>query len=448
MIRRPRSNHLLPLGVLVAAVLMGAAEPQALGISSDSGPERVSIGDEGQQSAGETGQGELSDSARYVAFASTANNLVPGDVSRHDVFVRDRDQGSTTRVSVSSAGDPANRHSQLGDISGDGRFVLFLTRASNVVPHDTNGATDLFLRDTLARTTRRVSLNSRGRQANGGTGEGAISGNGKWVAFVSEATNLVRATTVADRPQAYLRNLKTGRTSLMSRNRQGRAANAPVYGISVSASGRYVVFESAASNLGERAGDNPRSKIFVRDRFGAGNPRLVSLNPHGQLMRRDSQFPDISADGSVVAWAAGRFDRAGPRYTIYAWDRDTQSSEVISVSQSGADSYNRSLGRVSVSGDGRLVMFTSNDNLGGNEAGQPDLFDPDWDVFIRDRAQGTTTLVTQPQVNDPLWTPVSIGEEITPTGDWALFISDEDSLVEGDTNRAFDLFVQHLHPND
>jgi Tol biopolymer transport system component len=350
-------------------------------------------------------------------------------------------------VSVSSAGRGANRGSYLEDISGDGRFVLFLTRASNLVPRDTNDSTDLFLHDTVGHTTRRVSVGSGGRQANGGVWEGALSGNGRWLVFVSAATNLVPAATVADRPQVYLHNLRTGRTTLLSRNGDGEAANAGSVGASVSRDGRYVAFESAASNLGPRADDSPRSKIFVRDRFD-GRTRVVSLNPEGQLLRRDSQFPDISADGSVVAWAAGRFDRGGPRYTTYAWDRDTKTSELISVRQSGADSFNRSLGSVSVSGDGRLVLFSSNDSLGGDEQGQPDPFGPDPDVFIRDREERTTTLVTHPLLDDPLIPQGSVASEIATNGVWALFVSDEDTLIDGDTNGVSDLFVQRIGSRD
>jgi Tol biopolymer transport system component len=348
---------------------------------------------------------------------------------------------------VSSSGRPANRHSELSDISGDGRYVLFESRASNLVPHDTNDVVDLFVRDTVKNTTRRISLASDGRQADSDSWDGALSGNGKWAVFVSLATNLVLPATEPERPQIYVHNLGTGRTVLVSRSGQGEVGNAPSLGPSLSANGQYVAFASTATNLGNRPAATPRSRIFVRDRYAA-KTRLVSLNPNGGPLRRNSQLAEISADGTVVAWVAGRFDRAGPLYSTYAWDRDTGASELVSVFQSGEESYLRSRGQVAVSGDGRLILFSSRDQLDGDASEQTDPFANDADVFlfVRDREAHTTTRVAHAEVaEDPLAAPFSsMAMAITPDGRQTLFSSSADNLVANDTNRQPDLFIQHL----
>jgi Tol biopolymer transport system component len=152
---------------------------------------RVSLNSAGAQANGESGSVAISASGRFVAFGSAASNLVPGDTNgADDVFVRDRQNGTTRRVSVSSGGTQANADSYVRFISPDGRFIVIVSSASNLVPNDTNGAEDVFLRDTQIGTTERVSLGPSGRQANGDSIFGSISTNGRYVAFSTEANNL------------------------------------------------------------------------------------------------------------------------------------------------------------------------------------------------------------------------------------------------------------------
>ena len=138
----------------------------------------------------------ISANGRFIAFVSGAPNVVPGDTNgAEDVFVRDRSAKTTERVSVGPGGVEANSGSSVGSISADGRFVTFSSDASNLVSGDTNGEQDTFVRDRVARTTERVSVASNGAEANADSGSGKISGNGRFVAFGSNASNLVAGDT-------------------------------------------------------------------------------------------------------------------------------------------------------------------------------------------------------------------------------------------------------------
>ena len=136
----------------------------------------------------------ISADGRYVAFHSGAADLVPGDNNGlNDVYVRDVQEGTTTRVSVSLAGGDPDHHSSVPSISADGRSVAFESQADNLVPGDTNGESDVFVRDMQTHTTRRVSVDPLGRQAPDWSDFPSISADGRYVAFESDATNLVSA---------------------------------------------------------------------------------------------------------------------------------------------------------------------------------------------------------------------------------------------------------------
>jgi surface antigen len=138
----------------------------------------------------------ISNDGRFVAFESYATNLVPGDTNALvDVFVRDRQAATTERVSVSSTGIQGNDESYSGVVSDDGRFVAFMSRASNLVSGDTNGSYDAFLRDRQSGSTERESLSSSGAQGNGDTYLNSMSSDGRYVVFSSLATNLAQGDT-------------------------------------------------------------------------------------------------------------------------------------------------------------------------------------------------------------------------------------------------------------
>jgi hypothetical protein len=138
----------------------------------------------------------ISADGRYVAFASYANNLVPGDTNgTTDVFVHDRVTGATERVSVDPAGNEGDRDAEFPALSGDGRMVSFDSSATTLVANDTNKASDVFVHDRSTGATRRVSVDPAGAQATGPSGRSWISADGLLVAFLSDATDLVANDT-------------------------------------------------------------------------------------------------------------------------------------------------------------------------------------------------------------------------------------------------------------
>ncbi|HVE23873.1 MAG TPA: hypothetical protein VNC22_00645, partial [Sporichthya sp.] len=175
-------------------LLVGTAGAVAMpGPAVAAGHVTTRVSDQGGR--GEPNDGSFTPSVsrdgRYVVFASDASNLVPGDTNhRRDIFVRDVQAGTTTRVSLSGQGRQANLDSYNPSISDDGRYVVFDSFATNLVPDDLNREGDVFLRDVKAGTTTRVSRGIDGKETNAGSGFAVISGDGNVIAFESSATNL------------------------------------------------------------------------------------------------------------------------------------------------------------------------------------------------------------------------------------------------------------------
>jgi len=185
-----------------------------------------------------------------VAFTSGATNLVPGDSGSYpDVFVHDTQTGTTSRVSVDSAGVEGNGSSVFPSISADGRYVTFYSTASNLVSGDTNGETDIFLHDTVSDVTTRVSVDSSGMQGDNDSFSPVISGNGRYVAFWSRARNLVADDTNLQ-DDVFFHDTITGNTARVSLDAQGaESMNGSSREPAISADGRYVAFETSATNL-------------------------------------------------------------------------------------------------------------------------------------------------------------------------------------------------------
>jgi len=185
----------------------------------------VSVDSAGNLGNSFSSQPSISADGRFVAFSSDASNIVPGDTnSNPDVFVRDTLTNTTTRVSVDSAGNQANSISDGASISADGRFVAFLSNASNIVPGDTNSSGDIFVRDTLTNTTTRVSLDSAGNQGNSFSILPSISADGRFVAFYSNASNLVPGDTNSSQ-DVFLRDTLTNTTTRVSVDSADNQAN-------------------------------------------------------------------------------------------------------------------------------------------------------------------------------------------------------------------------------
>jgi len=361
---------------------------------------RVSVDSAGNQGNDKSSGGAISADDRYVAFFSEASNLVPGDTNGYeDVFVHDRQTGITERISVDSAGNQGNDSSSGGNISADGRYVVFSSEASNLVPGDANSCSDVFVHDRQTGQTTRVSVNSAGNEAYGVMWGGGISADGRYVTLWSEYGDLGGDAGVA---QVFVHDRDTDGDGVF--DEEGAIAttrvargNSHSVGGPISADGRYVAFHSGASTL--VPGDtNSRWDVFVHDRdtdgdgifdeLGAIATTRVSVDTAGNQGNWSSHSPVLSADGRYVAFSSDASNLV-PGDTnggedVFLHDRQTGVTERVSVDSAGNEGNGESWGG-HMSADGRYVAFFSEaSNL------VPDDTNGSEDVFVHDRGESPT----------------------------------------------------------
>jgi hypothetical protein len=370
--------------------------------------ERVSLSSGGGEGNSDSLHPTISDDGRYVAFDSNASNLVSGDTNgRVDIFVRDRQTNTTERVSLSSSEAQGNDTSWYPAISGDGRYVAFQSFATNLVSGDTNGVEDVFVRDRQAGTTVRVSVSSSGVQGNNGSWDAAISSNGRFVAFGSDATNLVTGDTngygdvfVRDRDtdtDGIFDEAGSVSTTRVSVSNGGAQGNGESYYAAISAEGGYVAFGSAATNL--VSGDtNGYLDVFVRDRQ-AGTTTRMSLSSAGIQGNGGSFAPAISSDGSLVAFQSQASNLvlgdSNGLSDVFVRDRQASITERVSVSSFGGEGNGESLD-AAISGDGNQVAFDSlaSNLVAGDSNGCQD-------VFLHDALGAVGGIAELPPVSGP-----------------------------------------------
>jgi len=399
--------------------------------------ERVSVNTAGAEGNNGSNEPSISGDGRFVAFYSFASNLVAGDSNgTSDVFVHDRQTGTTSRVSVNTAVAEGNSASYTPSISGDGRFVAFYSTASNLVAGDSNGTIDVFVHDRQTGTTSRVSVNTAGTEGNSDSYGPSISGDGRFVAFNSSASNLVAGDSNGYR-DVFVHDRQTGTTSQVSVNTAGAEGNSESYAPSISVDGRFVAFNSSASNL--VAGDsNGTYDVFVHDRQ-TGTTSRVSVNTAGTEGNSDSYETSISGDGRFVAFNSSASNLvAGDSngYSdVFVHDRQTGTTSRVSVNTAGAEGNSYS-NEPSISGDGRFVAFYSyaGNLVAGDSNGTRD-------VFVHDRQTGTTSRVSVntagAEGNDDGYDPSISGD-----GRFVAFFSSASNLVAGDSNGTSDVFVR------
>ena len=416
-------------GTEIVFIVTGLTEPTS----------RVSVASSGTQANNASYDPALSADGRYVAFYSAASDLVAGDTNAgYDVFVHDRLTGETTRVSVASDGTQSNGTSDQPALSADGRYVIFRSYATNLVPNDTNHQSDVFVHDRLTRETTRVSVASGGVQANNASDQPAVSADGRYVAFHSFATNLVPGDTNGN-DDVFVHDRMTGETTRVSVASGGAQANAWSYGSAISADGRIVAFYSPASNL--VAGDtNVTYDVFVHDRQTNETSR-VSVASDGAQGNAYSLKPALSADGRYVAFysfasnlVAGDTNNV---LDVFVHDRVTGQTTRASVASDGTQAAGPS-DQPALSGDGRVVAFRS---IASNlVAGDTNVT---FDVFAHDLLTGQTMRVSVAgdgtQANSESSVPAVNGD-----GRTIAFKSSATNLVRGDTNRWLDVFVVNL----
>ncbi|MCC7011901.1 MAG: hypothetical protein IT454_04990 [Planctomycetes bacterium] len=386
----------------------------------------------------------ISSDGRFVAFNSAATNLVSVDTNGiPDVFVRDLLLGTTERVSVTSSGgqaigDSSARGSYGTALNADGRYVAFYSYSPNLVSGDTGGFCDVFVHDCATGATERVSVSTSNGSPNNASQYPSISSDGRYVVFQSGATNLVSGDK-NNNVDVFLRDRSTNVTKRVSVSTAGKDANGlsslGLGNTAVSADGRYVVFHSSATNL--VSGDtNGQYDVFLRDLVANTTQRISLTSTAAQTNGWNGQA-SISADARYVAFYsyAPNLVPGGatvPQPQVYVRDRVLGTTACASVSSSGVVSDRAAVVHPAISGDGRFVTFVSNaTNLvaGGTT--------PGYHVFVRDLALGTTTCPTASAA--PGTTLIDVA--IDSLGLHIAFDSLATNLVPGDTNGVQDVFV-------
>lgn len=398
--------------------------------------ERVSVSS-GFPANLDCGSPSISADGRFVAFLSGASNLVPGDTNgMADVFVHDRQTGIASRVSVDSAGLQANDRTWPDlSISADGNHVAFASWASNLVPGDTPNTTDIFVHERQSRQTVRVSVDSGGAQANGESFSPKLSFDGRYVAFHSNATNLVPGDTNGH-TDVFIHDRQTGLTTLESVNSAGIQGDSSSYRPSISADGRYLVFESSSGNLGV-PGIGGRIHVYVRDRQ-TGQTSRVSVDSGGAAGDWGGGGGSISDDGRYVAFYSFATDLVlgdtNDRPDIFVHDRQTGHTERVSIDSAGLQSDGAS-DAASISADGRFVAFNSDATnlVSGDSSGL-------YHVFIHDRQTGETTCVDLNLDGVP-GNGDSFDPHITPNGRQIAFGSRATDLVRRARRGTSHIFV-------
>ncbi|MCB8975845.1 MAG: PD40 domain-containing protein [Ardenticatenaceae bacterium] len=410
----------------------------------------------------------LSADGRYLAFLSNVATLVPNDTNAlGDAFVLDRQTGQIERVSVTSAGAQAAFGACCDEytvvISGNGRYVAFSSFSNDLVPDDTNVAQDIFLHDRQTGVTSVVSVDSSGNPANGNSYYPSISANGRFIAFESQATNLISDDTNGFK-DVYVHDTQTGQTVRVSMTHDGQQSNHDSFitiNRAISDDGRFVSFDSYASNLVPNDTNSVRD-AFVHDRDadndgifdepGATTTVRVSVatdGTEGNGHLAESYQPALAGNGRFVTFYSYATnlvaDDTNLTLDVFVRDRDTDAdgifdepgavlTERVSVSSSGGQS-NGGSGWGSMTADGRFVTFYSyatNLISGVNGAQQQ--------IFLHDRQTGETIRLSETSSGDNP-NNNSNGSMIAADGNVVAFTSLASNLVDGDTNGTYDVFL-------
>lgn len=423
------------------------------------GIERISVNSPGNEAKGASSYPAISSDGCLIAFSSNASDLVNSDTNHSlDVFVRDRctTPHSTERVSVASDEQQANGSSWEPVISPDGRYVAFSSSATNLITGDTNGVSDIFVRDRQAGTTVRVSVHSSGQQGNKLSLHPSISDDGQIIAFVSEATNLVSSDTNGVK-DIFVHNRTNGANTTIraSVGPSGQQANGLSDNPAISGNGRYIAFESIATNLVSGGLVNTTADVFVFDRQTSITER-ISISRNGGDGNRESYDAAISTDGRYVAfesWARNLLanDTNGNKH-IFVRDRTTGVTEQVSIADEttgpdpGAEAnHNNGDPAIVVVNGCPLIVFESwAGNLDPRPGALEDLTDPvsdgDNDIFLRNECTETTERVTL-QLDTNFGREDSFDPVISANGLFVAFISRTQDLIAGDTNGEADIFV-------
>lgn len=409
--------------------------------------ERVSLGTGSVQGDKDSFYISLSQDANIVAFESFNTNWWEDqkDINFADIFVRDRTTDVTTKISVTPSGGPSDQRSFDPKVSADGRYVSFISYATNLVPHDTNrhdyvdDGLDVFLYDRTTALLKRVSLDWKGEQIDANN-VGFITPDAAYVLFVSQGYEVVQGDNNSGRKSAlYKRNLQTGAIERITKGVSGEFPNATVVGPSASYDGRYIVYVADASNL--IADDtNGERDVFLYDSV-TRQTQLISKPVGGGQSNGWSSRAVISADGRYIAFHSFATNLVpgdtNGQADAFVYDRLSGQLEIVSRSSSGLLSNGESK-EPGICGNGRYVIFTSEAT---NLVSLP--HNGERQIYVRDRQLGETFLATE---NVSGGMSNGRGHRGTLSADCKMVgISTEASdIILNDTNGARDLFVARI----
>jgi len=382
----------------------------------------------------------ISGDGQIIAFSSEASDLVDSDTNnRPDIFVHDRSTGLTTLVSVSSAGVQSTGSSRFPSISKDGRFIAYNSSAPNLVANDTNDVFDIFVFDRELSVTTRISNDSLGSQSIGGDSfRPSVNADGRYIAFHSRATNLVQGDTNNER-DVFLHDQDTRETTRVNVSTLGEQATVGDSRFaSISDDGQTIAFQSQAANFVD--GDtNGAYDIFVRD-LVLGETNRISVDSNGiESSTSSSRFPSISGDGRYVAYQSSAdfvADDTNALQDVFVSDRMTGETTRVSVDSNGAQSLLGDSSFPKLSQNGRYVTFssTASDLVSDDTNGVSD-------VFVHDTLTGEVSRISVASSGEQAINGASVLPDISADGQIITFESAATNLVSNDSNALVDAFV-------
>ncbi len=382
----------------------------------------------------------ISTNGQFVLFESSASNLVANDTNNaQDVFVRDVVNGTTTLVSVNTNGWSGSGESRDPAMTSDGRYIAFTSAAGDLVPGDTNGIPDIFVRDLQSNTTTLVSIGAMSTGSTVPTGSSEvpeITPDGRYVAFFSSATNLVPGTTTPG--EIYVRDLVAGTTlwasasaNAISQSVTG-STNEVSCNFSISADGQFVAFEVCTNS--------PSGGIILRYNLQSSLTDVIYSNaPVPTESFECIHDLDMTPDGRFVAYVATVGNNSLTNTTIYLWDAQTGSNTLVSPDLITGLPANGVCDSPVVSTNRRYVAFLS----AGTDL-VTNLLNGQYHVYLRD-VQAATTSLLDVDANGGGFGVISVTvPSMSSDGSIIAFENGEDNVVANDGNLDSDVFVRAL----
>jgi PKD repeat protein/Tol biopolymer transport system component len=417
-----------------------AAVPDIVGEIS-----RSSIDTNEQEADGNSINASISQDGRYVVFDSIAANLVTNDNnSTWDIYLRDRLNQVTIRLTTSSSGGDSDGASIDPVISDDGTTIVFSSSATNLVEDDANHVADIFRFDVLNNDLLRITASQENNEGNNDSDAPDISADGRYIVYESNATNLTLDEDNNGVTDVFIYDSQTGETERVSVNSEDEEGNGISRNPSVSDDGRFIVFDSQSNNLVDSDNNNV-SDIFLRDRL-LGETYRVNINDESIEANGSSSIPVISGIGTVIAYSSVASnlvenDNNSVR-DIFVRDLISGTTSRVSVSNSGAEGDSTTFSSLGMDASGRYIVFYSEaSNLVDSDANLA------WDVFIHDRELRQTSLASI-DANGQQGNASSFVPAISAGGHYVVFGSGADNLVSEDNNESWDTFTRVvIQPN-